>query len=86
MTHNSIRMTGLYNRFPRAQAGWGYDFRRNMSVAWGDYGSYATDIFTKEAAQAGATPPAPKPVLSSDVTAGLRQLIFQLIYGMITDH
>ena len=31
------------------QAGWGYDFRRNMSVAWGDYGNYATDIFTDEA-------------------------------------
>jgi hypothetical protein len=26
-----------------------------MSVAWGDYGSYATDIFTQEAAQAGGT-------------------------------
>ena len=31
------------------QAGWGYDFRRNMSIAWDDYGEYATDIFTKEA-------------------------------------
>ena len=31
------------------QAGWGYDFRRNMSVAWGDYGNYATDVFTTEA-------------------------------------
>ena len=31
------------------QDGWGYDFRRNMSVAWGDYGDYATDIFTREA-------------------------------------
>ncbi|XP_023319572.1 arylsulfatase B isoform X1 [Eurytemora carolleeae] len=30
-------------------AGWGYDFRRNMSIAWDDYGEYATDIFTKEA-------------------------------------
>jgi len=30
-------------------AGWGYDFRRNMSVAWGDYGNYATDVFTNEA-------------------------------------
>jgi hypothetical protein len=50
-------MTELYNQFRRAQAGWGYDFRRNLSVAWGDYGSYATDIFTKEAAQAGATKP-----------------------------
>jgi hypothetical protein len=47
-------------QFPRDQAGWGYDFRRNMSVAWGDYGSYATDIFTQEAAQAGATSPRPK--------------------------
>jgi hypothetical protein len=49
-----------------------------MSVAWADYGTYATDIFTQEAAQAGATPPDPKPVLCRDVTAGLRQLIFQL--------
>ncbi|XP_059093885.1 arylsulfatase B-like isoform X1 [Tigriopus californicus] len=29
--------------------GWGYDFRRNMSVAWEDFGNYATDIFTNEA-------------------------------------
>ena len=31
------------------QDGWGYDFRRNMTVAWEDYGNYATDIFTDEA-------------------------------------
>ena len=31
------------------QDGWGYDFRANMSVAWQDYGDYATDVFTKEA-------------------------------------
>ena len=31
------------------QEGWGYDFRRNMTVAWEDYGSYATDVFTREA-------------------------------------
>ena len=31
------------------QDGWGYDFRRNLSVAWDDYGRYATDIFTEEA-------------------------------------
>ena len=31
------------------QQGWGYDFRRNMSVSWSDYGKYATDIFTEEA-------------------------------------
>lgn len=29
--------------------GWGYDFRRNMSVAWANYGKYATDLFTEEA-------------------------------------
>ena len=33
------------------QEGWGYDFRRNMSVSWSDYGHYATDIFTKEAVE-----------------------------------
>ena len=31
------------------QDGWGYDFRANMSVAWEDYGNYATDVFTREA-------------------------------------
>ena len=31
------------------QDGWGYDFRRNLSVAWEDYGHYATDLFTDEA-------------------------------------
>ena len=31
------------------QDGWGYDFRRNLSVAWNDYGRYATDLFTDEA-------------------------------------
>ena len=31
------------------QDGWGYDFRRNLSVAWGDFGDYATDLFTAEA-------------------------------------
>ena len=31
------------------QDGWGYDFRRNLSVAWKDYGRYATDLFTDEA-------------------------------------
>ena len=31
-------------------AGWtGYDFRHNLSVAWGDFGDYATDLFTAEA-------------------------------------
>ena len=34
------------------QEGWGYDFRRNMSVSWSDYGKYATDIFTDEAVKA----------------------------------
>ena len=34
------------------QAGWGYDFRRDMDVSWEDYGSYATDIFTNEATKA----------------------------------
>ena len=34
------------------QEGWGYDFRRNMSVSWSDYGKYATDIFTDEAVEA----------------------------------
>jgi len=29
--------------------GWGYDFRRNMSVSWSEYGNYSTDIFTREA-------------------------------------
>jgi len=29
--------------------GWGYDFRRNMSVSREDFGTYATDIFSKEA-------------------------------------
>ena len=29
--------------------GWGYDFRRNLSVSWQDYGRYATDLFTDEA-------------------------------------
>ena len=33
------------------QDGWGYDFRRNMSIAWSDYGKYATDLFTDEAAK-----------------------------------
>ena len=27
----------------------GYDFRRNLSVAWDNFGSYATDLFTAEA-------------------------------------
>ena len=31
------------------QDGWGYDFRANMSVAWEEYGNYATDVFTREA-------------------------------------
>ena len=31
------------------QDGWGYDFRTNMSVAWEEYGNYATDVFTREA-------------------------------------
>ena len=31
------------------QAGWGYDFRRNLSVAWEDFGDYATRLFTDEA-------------------------------------
>ena len=34
---------------PDPQDGWGYDFRRNMSVGWGEYGEYATDLFTTEA-------------------------------------
>jgi len=29
--------------------GWGYDFRRNMSIAREYFGKYATDIFTEEA-------------------------------------
>ncbi len=28
--------------------GVGYDFRRNMTVAWNDYNFYSTDIFTQE--------------------------------------
>ncbi|KAK6633914.1 hypothetical protein RUM44_004521 [Polyplax serrata] len=28
---------------------WGYDMRRGMDVAWSDYDSYTTDLFTKEA-------------------------------------
>ena len=43
---NKIIQFNLYSNF---EDGWGYDFRRNMSVAWGDYGDYATDIFTREA-------------------------------------
>ena len=31
------------------QDGWGFDFRANMSVAWEEYGNYATDVFTREA-------------------------------------
>ena len=31
------------------KAGWGYDFRRNLSVAWEDFGDYATRLFTDEA-------------------------------------
>ena len=35
------------------QDGWGYDFRRNMSVSWDEYGDYSTDIFTREAVKVG---------------------------------
>jgi len=37
-----------WENFPQDK-GWGYDFRRNMSVAREDFGHYATDIFTDEA-------------------------------------
>jgi len=44
------------------KAGWGYDFRRNMSVAWEDYGEYASDIFTSEAEKIISSHPASSPL------------------------
>ena len=39
----------MHTWFVYLQQGWGYDFRRGLNVSRGDYGVYATDIFTDEA-------------------------------------
>ena len=51
ISRNLLSINLNFSVHPRSffQDGWGYDFRRNLSVAWGDFGDYATDLFTDEA-------------------------------------